>query len=712
MFKGEWRELKSIKWRMTISILLAIGIIFVSTIGFATIRFKGIQEKASSDYLEQLTENHAKETQNELDWALVVVETIADAFEAMKETGSISREAMNEIMKNVIYTNPELVGVWTNWEPNAVDGRDSEYINAEAHGPTGRYNPYWNRGSGTVVFEEGSDSYDNLDQSGLWYQASKNSKKLEVLEPYTYKLQGRDVTLVSVTAPVIYHNEVVGVVGVDISLERLQEVISNIKLYDSGYVQLITKNGLIIGHRDESFLGKDIVDVFNNEELKEILSKGNQLNGVERVPISADHTILTMVPIKNAHMENEWYFMSIASEDEIYKELQQTTTITIIVASMGLVILIGIILGIASNITKPIMDLSSGIERLSQFDLSLDESKTMKNYLVRKDEIGKITRALKVMKENFIALIKNIADASQQLTGSSEELSAVIEQVSASSEEVARAMEEIAGAAGQQAHDTMKGVAEATILGEEIEKNRNNIDQLNHTTDKVVHLKDDGIVIMNDLVEKTNLSNHAVMGIKDIIVKTNESVEAIGKASQLIKGISTQTNLLALNAAIESARAGEAGRGFAVVADEIRKLAEESNKLTEGITQIIDILTKDTEYAVSTMNTVESIIRDQSNSVEIASHKFEGIASEIEQIKSTIEFISQSGVEMESKKEEIIQVLEDLSAISEENAAMTEESSASMEEQTASVEEIFNSSRALGKLAEDMQESIHQFKYE
>lgn len=328
----------------------------------------------------------------------------------------------------------------------------------------------------------------------------------------------------------------------------------------------------------------------------------------------------------------------------------------------------------------------------------------------KKDEFGGMAVAIERMQEAVSNMIKAVSQKSELVAGSSEMLMSTSEQASAAAEEVTKAINEIAIGAGEQAKDTSAASNSVAEMGELVKRDHSYIEALNGAAKHIEKQKDDGFVILTELVAKTEQNSQSAGLIYEIIQQNNQNAEQIEMASGMIQNIADQTNLLALNAAIEAARAGEAGRGFAVVADEIRKLAEQSNNFTSEIKKVIDTLKVRSNEAVTTMDDVRIIVEAQHESVRATENKFKGIADAIDQIKDVIEKLNRSADDMSKNINGVIELTVALSSISEQNAASTEEASAAMQEQTATMLEIATSGQQLAEVAQELQGLIRAFR--
>ena len=203
--------------KMSIRLKIALIVTTMAIIGFALtisiIIFQAINvEKATAFQLADESASIAgAKTERTLNNAISNARALAWSFQSMKATNQANRSLADSLLVKTLNENPEFVGTWTLWEPNAFDNKDNKYINDKGHDLTGRYIPYWNRGNGSVQLEALVDY--GKPGAGDYYLLAKNSGKETVLEPYSYKISGKDTLITSVVVPIIIEGKFSGVAG-------------------------------------------------------------------------------------------------------------------------------------------------------------------------------------------------------------------------------------------------------------------------------------------------------------------------------------------------------------------------------------------------------------------------------------------------------------------------------------------------------------------
>lgn len=375
--------------------------------------------------------------------------------------------------------------------------------------------------------------------------------------------------VVMFAVPIQSGNNIIGVlIGRKDGL-AFNSIIDELGYGDNGYSYLLGLDGTFYAHSNTEYVleQRNIFDDIDTGGIfQEVgrafqeLGMGNK--GVVKYEFLGSNRYMGVQPIPNT----DWVLCVGAFEKDALSGLKMLQN-ALLYSAVGFLI-IGLIIAIllARTISKPIVEYSKLLDRMSDYDFTFDENSKILRYLNRNDEIGQIGKSIATMQKNVVSLVKQISEISQQVASSSEELTATSQQTTMASEEIAKTIADISQGANDQANDTEKGAMSVEELGNLIESNKQAVKNLIMEIEEITRLKEEGLLIVKDLVDKTKSSGEATEGIRDVIINTNVSAEKIQAASQMIKSIAEQTNLLALNAAIEAARAGEAGRGFTVVA--------------------------------------------------------------------------------------------------------------------------------------------------
>lgn len=698
-----------LKTKTLLLILIPVSIFFVAIIGYALSTLYSMETKSAKALTESISREYGNQMQYELEKVMSASRTIAEMSGGLVKDGA-SREALDFAIKEVVQDN-SFYGAWVGFEPNAYDGKDSQYAGAEGYDSTGRMIPYWYKDNNqlTRFYLEG---YEKEGIGDFYLVALKTGKEFAT-EPTAYELGGKMVLMTSLTAPIKDNGKVIGVAGADLTMDQLIEINSKLQLYKTGYGRLISEKGIIVAHPDAEEIGKTAED-FTSEEAAALIEKINQGEVFTKEVLikgTKEKNYVAYAPIQIGRTGKYWVFSTVVPMKEIYEEVNNAIRLLISIGTIALIILAGIIIFIAGRITEPIIAVTKVLNKQASLDFSFDQSSKALKYIGRKDEIGVMINAIKIMEENVRDFILKTLDSTDQVAAASEELTASSEQAATASEEIAKTITEIAKGSTDQARDTEATAEEVHELGRLLEEDESFIEEMNAAVKEIGKQKEEGFLIVNKLIEKTGQSNNAADRIYHIILSNDESAEKIESASTMIQSIAEQTNLLSLNATIEAARAGELGRGFAVVASEIRKLSEQTNRFTNEIIGVITELRTKSKNAVTAMQEVKAITQEQTESVKQTEIKFESIAEGIRLIEEVIEKLNSSVDKMLENKNKVIDLVSNLSAISQENAAGTEETSAATQEEAATIAEIAHAAESMARIAIELQTLISKFKF-
>ncbi|WP_244603599.1 histidine kinase dimerization/phosphoacceptor domain -containing protein [Methanococcoides sp. AM1] len=339
--KIEW---KNVPLRSKLILFIVIGVLLVLVTSTAVIISTVTNQEVDLAYEQSIEKSRGYANQFDVDMRKnhAIGKTIANSMAAYE---TADRDEVNEILKEIAVENPDLLGTYVCYEPNAFDGNDITFVDTQGHDSTGRFIPYWNRINGDLQL----DPLLNYDTSD-YYQLPKILKEDQIIDPYFYE----GVFIVSYVTPIIKEGKFIGIGGVDVSLTYLDEVVSEVKAFDTGYAFMTGNTGILVSQPEQKdWIGYKTLYDFDVPEITTMaddikVGEGGYIDTID--PTTGKEVVMFYEPIKTG----DFSFILVVPKEEMLAGVVELRNNLIVISTISIIFMTGLAALIAGFVTRPI----------------------------------------------------------------------------------------------------------------------------------------------------------------------------------------------------------------------------------------------------------------------------------------------------------------------------------------------------------------------
>ncbi|RXJ92736.1 chemotaxis protein, partial [Aliarcobacter trophiarum LMG 25534] len=379
------------------SVVLSLG----TMIFFTTKKQYENAENQAKEYIKVTVKSYANEQKTILDSTIDVVFSMVNRIETgIKTDEKLTKAGMVEFEKNILKNNDFLFSAWIGFSDDSYlfdryDGSDKNPY----YTPKGIFQP--------LVTSIGNGKYDveylpEFNKNDIYLKHAIETGKVAITEPYTYEMaNGKKVLMVSISAPIFVNEKIIGVVGVDFSLETLNKKISELVLFETGYLSLYETNGIVVSHPKTESIGKPFSDLTTNPIILRIVEdgvKGKDYDYISKALRDGRESYTYSYPYEFGDTKQYWMMACSVPVEEFMKEINAVRNFSLIFALIVTGLIIAIVMYSMKTLSRNLTLISNGL--LSFFAFSNKESTKVELInLNSTDEFGTMT---KVINQNIV----------------------------------------------------------------------------------------------------------------------------------------------------------------------------------------------------------------------------------------------------------------------------------------------------------------------
>ena len=387
-----------IKWRHRIAVrLIVVFLIFSILIFGVTLGYNYYQARNMiTAKMEINARNLVTGVAGRVETAIVSVTNVAKSMGLSLEIFSFNNARLLDFIQTSVISNPDVFGSAVAFEPSG-DGRLQDF-----------YAPHFYRTKDGTDFVDLAENFDYMCRD--WFQIPRELGKTEWSEPY-YGEGGGNILMATCSVPFYEmqnrQKRFVGIVTADISLKRLTDIVSSIKVLKTGYGFLLSRNGTFLAHPQQDIIMNEslfsLAEARGSQELRDIGRRmvSGKSGFIPFTTITGVESWMYYAPLRHVG----WTLGVVFPQDEMLADIR---SLTLAMAGMGLggvLLLILVVIVIARSITNPIRALAVASDKIAAGDFEAQLPKPRS-----RDEVGFLTRDFRVMRDSLKDHIKQLTE--------------------------------------------------------------------------------------------------------------------------------------------------------------------------------------------------------------------------------------------------------------------------------------------------------------